>query len=107
MDTSDKIKEMKFKNPHWNISNEIENPSNISNKSSLSSLNISNIDSKVLQKDRMNISSSENKYIKMKRQSNLSSSTSSLMRHYKASNVLNNSGNTTSVNYLPKKSGIM
>lgn len=94
LDTTEKIKEMKFKNPHLNISNEITNNSLISIKDSMSSLNSSNIENKMQRENISNISSIENKYIKMKKQSNLSSSTSSLMRQYKASNLLNNSSSS-------------
>ncbi len=107
LDTTEKIKEMKFKNPHLNISNEILKSNNISifsNMDSMSSLNLSSIDRQNLQREsKSNISSIENKYIKMKRQSNLSSSTSSLMRHYKASNNLLNNSASNSINFFHKK----
>ena len=45
----------------------------------------------------------ENKFLKLKKQSN-SSSTSSLLRQYKQSNISNNT-TSTSINYLNKKSG--
>ena len=103
LDTTEKIKEMKFTNPHLNLSNEIlrsNNISIISNKDSVTSLNLSSIDKQNFQRENMSI---ENKYIKMKRQTNLSSSTSSLMRHYKASNNLLNNSASNSINFFHKK----
>ena len=52
--------------------------------------------------NKSNISSIDNKFIKMKKQNSLSSSTSSLMRQYRASSVLNNSV-PSMTNYFHKK----
>jgi hypothetical protein len=112
-------KDMKFVNPHMNITNynftpaiQKENtitPSILSSRGSqVNPASSKEPTSLLLEKmklanDKNPSNNIENKFLKLKKQSN-SSSTASLLRQYRQSNVSLNSTNT-SINYLHKRSG--
>jgi len=108
--SADKFKNLKFNNPHLNISNLSMSTTNLNRDSSFC-LNQSSIENKnniscinLDSNKACNLTSVENKFLKMKKQAASSSSTSSLLRQYKMSNISNNS-TSTSINYLHKRSG--
>jgi hypothetical protein len=114
--SSSYTKDLKFSNPHSNISNY-----NYSSISAASSINIGSSSirnpgeayynknasdvlsekAKILDKNPSN--NLENKFLKLKKQSN-SSSTANLLRQYRQSNMSQSTTNST-INYLNKKSG--
>jgi hypothetical protein len=111
---------MKFVNPHINITNfnftptiQKENtltPSILSSRGSINNPPSSKeptsllLEKMKLANDKNPSNNIENKFLKLKKQSN-SSSTASLLRQYRQSNVSLNSTNNTSINYLHKRSG--
>ena len=109
INTREAIKNIKLSNPHINISNISMSTmnhnkdcsfsysnNNFENKNNMSCSNIENKYS--------NLSGIENKFLKMKKQAASSSSTSSLLRQYKMSNISNNS-TSTSINYMHRRNG--
>ncbi len=109
-------KDIKFVNPHANISNynypDNKDPFNkLSDKGSsrdlsgpLSSSSVSqSLDRMKFSNDKNPSNNIENKFLKLKKQSN-SSSTASLLRQYRQSNISQNS-TSTSINYINKRSG--
>lgn len=110
MNTREALKNMKFSNPHMNITNVSMSTTNLYKDCSISYLNNSSIENKNnlssinIENKNCNLSSIENKFLKMKKQAASSSSTSSLLRQYKMSNISNNS-TSTSINYLHRRTG--
>lgn len=110
INTREALKNMKFNNPHMNISNISMSTTNLKKDCSFSYLNNSQLENKnsvnSINQDNKNcnLSNIENKFLKMKKQAASSSSTSSLLRQYKMSNISNNS-TSTSINYLHRRTG--
>ena len=108
-------KDMKFINPHLNITNygctpltqNTLTPSILSSRGSHSNVSKETtsilLEKMKLANDKNPSNNIENKFLKLKKQSN-SSSTASLLRQYRQSNVSLNSTNT-SINYIHKRSG--
>lgn len=97
--TREAIKCIKFNNPHLNISN-ISINNQMMTKENLHSVG-NNLENKNSE-NKILLSSVENKFLRMKKQSACSSSTSSLLRQYKITNNSQNSTNT-SINYLKQR----
>ncbi len=102
--------QINFNNPHINISNclgsgySLNNFDNSTNLGNSTISGVGNLNASVENRVKMERSASiENKFLKIKKQSN-SASTSSLLRQYRQSN---NSQNSTgaSVNYMNRRSG--
>ena len=110
MNSREALKNMKFSNPHMNISNISMSTTNLNRDCSLSYLNNSSLENKNntssinIENKNFNLCNIENKFLKMKKQAASSASTSSLLRQYKMSNISNNS-TSTSINYLHRRTG--
>ncbi len=113
-------KDMKFVNPHTNISNYNFSPINLNKEANLTPSVLSSrgsqgslgytkeptsllLEKMKLANDKNPSNNIENKFLKLKKQSN-SSSTASLLRQYRQSNVSQNS-TSTSINNMHKRSG--
>jgi len=106
-------KDIKFSNPHLNVSNYIVPNNNQSlidlnryenniNKDLNQSGLINERNRSLIEKNPSN--NIENKFLKLKKQSN-SSSTANLLRQYKQSSISQNTTNSTTINYLNRRSG--
>jgi hypothetical protein len=116
--SSSYTKDLKFNNPHNNISNynygsiagsSVINIGNSPNRmpESYNNNNINNTPNMMSEKakaiDKNPSNNLENKFLKLKKQSN-SSSTANLLRQYRQSNMSQSTTNST-INYLNKRSG--